>query len=290
MARCLWMSPDVGAMSEVGGVWRQDERMVVAAKVGRSCMPAWSSDETTPASMAAQAARREQRISDVDDELDLDFTSERTVSETYSELARRYDEVERPLLWNRPVELGMLFAFSRMVSGQLGVVGDVGCGPGHITEYLSHLELPMVGVDLSEEMIARARVSVPECRFEIGAVEDLNVEDAGWAGAVALGTLWHHESPGRRLALAELARVIRPGGVMLYGWLESGPRRPAGTSHRLLRWFDQDVSLDLHFVSIKTALREVADSGFEVISATLREPLVPHELPARRGFLLAKRK
>ncbi len=269
--------------------------MVAAANVGSSWVPTWSSAETTPAAMAACSARRdpagrEPRVSDVDADLDCDFTGERTVSETYDELARRYDEIERPLLWSRPVELGLLFSFSRMVSGQLGMIGDVGCGPGHITEYLSRLELSMVGVDLSEEMIARARASVPGCAFEVGAVEDLAVADAGWAGAVALGTLWHHRAPGRRLALAELSRVIRPGGILLYSWLESAPRRPAGTTHRLRRWLDQEVSLELCFVSIKTALREVADSGFDVISATLREPLLPHELPARRGFLLAKRK
>jgi hypothetical protein len=58
---------------------------------------------------------------------------------------------------------------------------------------------------------------------------------------------------------------------------------------RLRRWFGVEAELDLHFLSIKTVAHELAASGFEVISATLREPLRGQELPMRRGFVLARR-
>ncbi len=235
---------------------------------------------------ARSAARKEARS----EARPMPLSTMRAVRDSYDELALRYDEVERSLLWNRPVELGVLFTFARLLVGQLGQVGDVGCGPGHITDYLGQLDLSMVGVDLAPEMVARARASHPAYQFSVGAVEALEVPDGGWAGAVALGTLWHHDAGGRAVALRELARVVRPGGVLLLGWLESAPRHPAGSSHRLRRWLDRDVSLELHFTSIKTALSEARDAGFDVISATLREPLLPHELPARRGFLLARRR
>ena len=213
----------------------------------------------------------------------------RVVRETYDELAANYDEVERFLTWQRPVELGMLFSFSRMVSGQLGIIGDVGCGPGYSTQYLSQLDLSMVGIDFSPKMVQLARHNYPGGSFSVGNIESLEVADAAWAGAVALGTTWHHDATDRRIALLELARVVRPGGVLLHSWLESAPGRRSDSTHRLSCWLDHDVSLDLHFVSAKTAMKEAAAAGFEVLSVTLRQPILPHELPARRGFMLARR-
>lgn len=212
-----------------------------------------------------------------------------SIGAAYDELAERYDEVERGLMWDRPVELGLIYSFARMASIYPGTVGDVGCGPGHITQYLTQLELHAVGIDLSAAMIARAAASYPGCSFRTGAIEALPAAEGEWSGAVSLGTTWHHDAPARRTALRELARVIRPDGALLFSWLESAPRCPADSVQRLYRWLDREVTLDLHFVSVKTALREAASAGFEVISATLREPMTSHELPARRGFLLARR-
>lgn len=212
-----------------------------------------------------------------------------SIGAAYDALAERYDEVERDLMWNRPVELGLIFSFARMAAIYPGTVGDVGCGPGHITQYLTQLELRAVGIDLSPAMIARATASYPACAFRPGAIEALPAAEGEWSGAVAMGATWHHDAAARRTALRELARVIRPQGALLFSWLESAPRCPADSTQRLYRWLDREVSLDLHFVSVKTALREVASAGFEVISATLREPMTSHELPARRGFLLARR-
>jgi SAM-dependent methyltransferase len=217
-------------------------------------------------------------------------TPQLSVSAAYDALAERYDEVERGLMWNRPVELGLVFSFARMASIHAGMVADVGCGPGHITQYMRQLDLRAVGIDLSPAMIARATASYPNCSFRTGAIEALPAAEGEWAGAVSLGATWHHDAPARRTALRELARVIRPDGALLFSWLESAPRCPADSTQRLYRWLDSQVALDLHFVSVKTALREAASAGFEVISASLREPMTSHELPARRGFLLARRR
>lgn len=212
-----------------------------------------------------------------------------SVCETYDALADRYDEVERALMWNRPVDLGLMFSFARMAAQHLGRVGDVGCGPGHVTQFLRQLELDAIGFDLSTAMVARAAANHPGCAFRTSPLEALPIKDGEWAGAVSLGATWHHDAAGRRLALRELARVIRPGGALLFGWLESAPRCPADSCQRLYQWLDREVALELHFVGVKTALREATLAGFEVISATLREPITPYELPARRGFLLARR-
>lgn len=215
----------------------------------------------------------------------------RSVKRAYDAVAAAYDDDERRMTWARPVDLGLLFSFAKMVTAQprSGVVGDVGCGTGHGTRVLTQLGLRMAGLDLSPEMIARARGNFPELDFAVAELANLPVRSASWAGAAALGTLWHCNAAERMAGLAELARVVAPGGVLLHGWLTSGPRRPAGSVQPLERWLGEEVNLELHLVSIKAAATEAARAGFELISATEREPL-PHELPLRRGFLLARRR
>lgn len=212
-----------------------------------------------------------------------------SVCETYDAIADRYDEVERRLMWNRPVDLGLMFSFARMAAQAHGKVGDVGCGPGHATQFLKQLDLHAIGFDLSTAMVARAAANHPACAFRTSPLEALPLQDGELAGVMALGATWHHDAAGRRLALREMARVVRPGGALLLSWLESAPRCPADSRQRLYQWLDREVALDIHFVSVRAALREASHAGFEVISATLREAITPYELPARRGFLLAKR-
>jgi SAM-dependent methyltransferase len=215
------------------------------------------------------------------------------VRDLYDQIAAPYAEAEQALTWARPVDLGLLFAFAKMATGMAhhhsSVVGDVGCGPGHVTKVLGQLGLRAIGIDYAPGMIEQARAHFPEGDLRLGSIERLEVGDGQWAGATALGTMWHCDVQERLAGLRELARVIRPGGVLLYGWLESASRHPAGSVFRLRRWFGVEAELDLHLLSIKTVAHEMAAAGFEVISATLREPLRGQELPMRRGFMLARR-
>ncbi|MBK7533806.1 MAG: class I SAM-dependent methyltransferase [Myxococcales bacterium] len=209
----------------------------------------------------------------------------------YDALAAAYDEDERRMAWSRPVDLGLLFSFAKMVTERQGsgVVGDLGCGPGHTTKILAELGLRMTGIDASSAMIARARANLPGATLAVGTLLHLPAVDASWAGAVALGALWHAAAAERRTTLAEVARVIQPGGTFLYSFVTSGPRQPADSVYFLERWLGVEVNLELHLLSVKAAATEVVSAGFEVIAATQREPL-PHELPLRRGFLLARRR
>jgi SAM-dependent methyltransferase len=128
------------------------------------------------------------------------------VRDLYDQIAAPYAEAEHALTWARPVDLGLLFAFAKMATGaadgmanhHAGVVGDVGCGPGHVTKVLCQLGLRAIGIDYAPGMIEQARVHFPEGDLRFGAIERLEFGDGQWAGATALGTMWHCDARERR--------------------------------------------------------------------------------------------
>jgi demethylmenaquinone methyltransferase/2-methoxy-6-polyprenyl-1,4-benzoquinol methylase len=68
----------------------------------------------------------------------------------------------------------------------------------------------VIGVDLTEAMLAVARARVPEVSFVLGDACQLPFRDRSFeAATMAFGLRNIHD---RQLALTELARVLRPGG------------------------------------------------------------------------------
>ena len=96
------------------------------------------------------------------------------------------------------------------------VVGDLGCGTGQLTEVVAPYVRQVVAVDSSADMLEAARVRVGAARnvdLRQGDLESLPIE-AGELDAAMLSLVLHYSpSPGR--ALAEVGRVLRPGGRVL---------------------------------------------------------------------------
>ena len=102
-----------------------------------------------------------------------------------------------------------------------GVALDVGTGPGQIPIKLA-LKLPqleIVGIDLSEAMLARARNGAAaagvdsQVRFQSGDARRLPFSD-GHFDLVMCNSLLHHAADPLA-TLNELARVTRPQGALL---------------------------------------------------------------------------
>jgi len=99
---------------------------------------------------------------------------------------------------------------------------DVGCGDGRVYEIFREKNVSYAGVDLSDDVIAKAsarwkkEVEEGQVAFETGDLLDLPVEDGRFDVAVAAGVLHHVPSAAyRAAAIAELARAVRPGGYAL---------------------------------------------------------------------------
>lgn len=210
---------------------------------------------------------------------------------SYDTVAERYASELADEMVSRPFERGMLLAFSELVrSTGLGVVGDVGCGPGHIAKHLASLGVRTLGIDISEEMIEQARRKFPEGEFRVASMFDLPVPTSGWSGAVVRYATLHCNADERLRVFHELRRVVRRGGYVTHSFYESAPDQPVGSVYHLQTWFGFRVDLHTYFVSADEAVAELESSGFDVVAALVREPMSARELPARRCTIVGKRR
>lgn len=133
--------------------------------------------------------------------------------DSYDAIADAYAE------WIRDMEVSpwddaVLVAFARRVAGR-GRVLDAGCGEGRITAQLVSMGVDAHGVDLSPEMIRNAQAFRPDLRFEVGSLTELPFADGAYAGVVAWYSLIHVPPSVLPEAVAELVRVLEPGGWFL---------------------------------------------------------------------------
>jgi SAM-dependent methyltransferase len=104
---------------------------------------------------------------------------------------------------------------------------DVACGPGHIAAAAAAKGAKPVGLDAAEGMVAVARARYAEIEFQRGDAERLPFGDASFDAVVAGFVVNHLPRPER--ALAEFARVVRPGGrVAVTVWDRPGRMRLLG--------------------------------------------------------------
>lgn len=94
---------------------------------------------------------------------------------------------------------------------------DIGCGPGTYTRRLAqrHPGLVAIGIDRSPRQLRRARdgarmAGIDNCRFELGDALGMPIADASVDAVLASRLLMVLTDPRR--ALAEIHRILRPGG------------------------------------------------------------------------------
>lgn len=115
---------------------------------------------------------------------------------------------------------------------------DVGCGTGALAGAIRRRDpaARVTGIDRSEGFIEHARRLV-EAEFVVGDAAALPFEDDGFDVAVSGLVLNFVPEPG--LAVAEMARVVRPGGTtVVYVW------DYAEGMQLLRRFFDAAVEVD----------------------------------------------
>ncbi len=88
---------------------------------------------------------------------------------------------------------------------------DLGAGTGKLTGGLVSLGLDVVAVDRSAAMLEVLASRHPSVETRVGTAEELPLEDSSF-DAVLCGQAWHWVN--ENLAIPEVARVLRPGGVL----------------------------------------------------------------------------
>jgi SAM-dependent methyltransferase len=188
------------------------------------------------------------------------------VRESYDTVAADYADLLRDALADSPADRAVLGLFAELVAASGGgEVADLGCGPGRITAHLHMLGLDVRGVDLAPGMVAVARQEHPGLRFDVGSMTALDVPDGRLAGALAWYSLIHTPTEQLPAVLAELARVLRPGGQFVLAF-QVGEEPVA-----LDRAYGHTVSLVNHRRPVATVEQLLADAGLEVHARLVRE-------------------
>lgn len=116
---------------------------------------------------------------------------------------------------------------------------DVGCGTGAAVRSAAAVVARAVGVDIAPKMIGRARelaAGLPRAQFVVGDSERLPFPDGAFTAVLCTASFHHYPDPER--ALAEMARVLVPGGRLA---LADGTSdlRVARLADRVLRRLDR---------------------------------------------------
>jgi ubiquinone/menaquinone biosynthesis C-methylase UbiE len=138
--------------------------------------------------------------------------SDQATREYYDEFSKRYEDKRRPnkgagyhaLIDDLEIELAERYGVGKDVL-------ECGCGTGLILERVAGFAKKATGIDLSPGMLELARGRGLDVRE--GSVTDLPFEDASFDLTYSFKVLAHVPDIGR--ALSEMARVTRPGGVIL---------------------------------------------------------------------------
>ncbi len=106
-----------------------------------------------------------------------------------------------------------LAAVDRVAPGPGDRLLDVGCGLGAALERAASMGAEVAGIDPSPPMVDRARRRVPTATIEVGSAEDIPFPDGAFTVVLAVAT--YHHWADRAAGLAEIRRVLAPGGRFL---------------------------------------------------------------------------
>ncbi|MBE0594583.1 MAG: ubiquinone/menaquinone biosynthesis methyltransferase [Gemmatimonadales bacterium] len=157
---------------------------------------------------------------DLDEHLEDPAIKQRFVTTMFEVIAPRYDR------FTRVFSYGMDRGWKRRLLGELQsckghpLIVDLACGTGDLA-FMSAAAVPtasVVGLDLARRMVRSAasaarRSAATRVRFAVGDMTRLPLPDAS-ADAVTVG-YGVRNAPTPTVAIAEIARVLKPGGLLL---------------------------------------------------------------------------
>jgi SAM-dependent methyltransferase len=126
-----------------------------------------------------------------------------------------------------------LLAELRAADLTAGTVVDLGCGSGILAELLVRRGFEVLGVDVSQEMLAIASRRAPGARFVRGSLWEVDLPPC--VAVVAVGETLGYAAPTTAGAppldalLARAHRALEPGGVLLFDVTTAGRAGVDGT-------------------------------------------------------------
>jgi SAM-dependent methyltransferase len=152
---------------------------------------------------------------------------------TFKENQRKSWPSFRPLEWFTTISAARLVNHAGVRSGQR--VLDVACGTGVVAVTAARRGCRVTGLDLTPELLERARENAELAEVAIdwheGDAEELPFADAAFD--VVLSQFGHIFAPRPLVAIGQMLRVLKPGGTIAFStW---PPELYQGNNHKLMQ-------------------------------------------------------
>lgn len=201
---------------------------------------------------------------------------------SYDRVATEYAERFNNELDYKPHDRALLDRFAQIVIANCGgLVCDIGCGPGHVAQYLADRGVDSAGLDLSPEMVEGARKLHPALTFHQGDMRKLPFKDGELAAITAFYSIIHIPRDGITETLREWRRALRPAGRVLLAF------HVGEQAVHLDEWWGETVNLDFMFFTTDEMRGYLEAAGFTVEEAIERPPY-EQEHPSTRAYILAR--
>ena len=165
---------------------------------------------------------------------------------------------------------------------------DFGCGVGRLTRALAERFAECWGMDISPTMITLAKQfnrDLPQCRFLLNERDTLEgLEDNYFGFIYSSIVLQHMAEPYIRRYVAELVRVLRPGGALVFqlpdslrGSALARIRAKAGLRARLISVFGKPRphGMEMHCIREQVLRKLIEASGARVLDVRLTNSSEP---------------
>lgn len=209
------------------------------------------------------------------------------VRTAYDTVATDYAAAICDELDGKPLDRALLGAVAEMARG--GPVADIGCGPGHVAGYLASLGADVTGLDLSASMIEIARRRHSDVEFSVESMTALERPEDSLAAAVLMYSIIHLPPADRDRAIAEVRRVLRPGGIVLLSFHIRSDEFAAGEVNHVTTWFGHSVDVEGYFLEPDVVLDDLGRHGLDIVSIMTRMPHPSAEFPSERAYVIAQR-
>jgi len=176
------------------------------------------------------------------------------VREAYERMAT----IHRDERSDDPAEAALLDEIRERCSDGSRVL-DAGCGQGTPVASALTPAFDVVGLDFSAEMLRLAGEAAPQAELVNGDMTGLPFAANSFDAVCAYHSLIHVPVDEHAVALAEFARVLRPGGVLL---VSVGPDDWTGST---ADWLDSGVEMEWSYPGGETSEAMIDDAGFDVL-------------------------